>query len=198
MEKREHVIIDATGQVAGKLAAKVAKLLLEGVKVTIVCSEEAVFIGSLEKSVKKFKEYLNKRCIVNPRRGPFHFREPRVHLAKIIRRMIPYKKARGKAALSRLTTYEGIPRELESQPRHKVTRALAKYTSKADRYVTLGKLLSMFGWKHAEEARALTEDLRERERLALLEREEASRKCEELKETKGFKDEVDRRLSMLA
>ena len=198
MEKRDHVIIDATGQVAGKLGAKVAKLLLEGVKVTIVCSEEAVFIGSLEKSMKKFKEYLNKRCIVNPRRGAFHFREPRMHLAKIIRRMISYKKVRGKNALSRLTVHEGIPRELENQPRHKVTRALASYTSKGDRCVTLGKLLTMFGWKHAEEARELTRELRERERLVLLEREEASKKSEELKDSKSFKDEVDRRLAMLA
>ncbi|ADM11426.1 60S ribosomal protein L13A [Encephalitozoon intestinalis ATCC 50506] len=198
MEKKEHFIIDATGQVAGKLASKVAKLLLEGVRVTVVCCEEAVFVGSLEKAVNKFKAYLNKRCIVNPRRGPFHFREPRMHLAKIIKRMISYKKPRGKVAMSRLTTYEGIPRELEGQPRHKVTCALVKYTSNPNRYVTLGKLLSMFGWKHAEAAKSLTDELKEREKLESLKREEMNRKIEELRRNKSFEDEVNKKLEMLA
>ncbi|CAD25327.1 60S RIBOSOMAL PROTEIN L13A (L16) [Encephalitozoon cuniculi GB-M1] len=198
MEKKEHVIIDATGQVAGKLAAKVAKLLLEGVRVTVVCAEEAVFVGSLERAMDKFKQYLNKRCLVNPRRGPFHFREPRMHLAKIIRRMISYKKPRGKAAMSRLATYEGIPRELEGQPRYKVTCAFVKYTGNPNRYVTLGKLLSMFGWKHAEAAKSLTDELKERESLASLQKKDLDKKIEELKTDKNFENEVNRRLAMLA
>ncbi|AFN82905.1 60S ribosomal protein L13A [Encephalitozoon romaleae SJ-2008] len=198
MEKKEHVIIDATGQVAGKLAAKVTKLLLEGVRVSVVCSEEAVFMGSLKRSMDKFKAYLNKRCIVNPRRGPFHFREPRMHLAKIIRRMISYKKARGKIAMSKLATYEGIPRELEGLPRHKVTCALAKYTGNPNNHVTLGKLLSMFGWKHAEAAKSLTEELREREKQAFLKKEEVCKEAEKLKKDKSFEDEVNKKLAMFA
>ncbi|KAG5859952.1 ribosomal protein L13a [Encephalitozoon hellem] len=198
MEKKEHVIIDATGQVAGKLAAKVAKLLLEGVRVSVVCCEEAVFMGSLKRSMDKFKAYLNKRCIVNPRRGPFHFREPRMHLAKIIRRMISYKKVRGKIALSKLATYEGIPRELEGLPRQKVTCALVKYAGRPNNHVTLGKLLSMFGWKHAEAAKRITGELRERERQMSLEKEEIYRKREEIKKDKSFEDEVNKKLATFA
>lgn len=199
MEKREHIVIDATGHVAGKLAAKVAKRLLEGSRVTVVCAEETVFAGSLEKSVEKFKDYLHKRCVVNPRRGPFHLREPRMHLQKMVRRMMLYKTYRGREALKRLVVYEGIPRELENQERVKVGSALFKYTvntSKNSRSVKLGTLLSMFGWKHGEITKRLTDELRERERDTLRKKEDSS--AERLRETKEFQDEVSRRLALLA
>lgn len=196
MEKKEHIIVDATEQVAGKLAAKVAKLLLEGVRVTVVCAEEAVFVGSLEKAAKKFKEYLNKRCIVNPRRGAIHFREPRMHLKKIIKRMMRYKEYRGRDAMSRLTVYEGIPRELENQPRFKIACSLFKYTTKpGNKYVTIGSLLSNFGWKYAEITKKLTVELREREAARMTEEERSLGDVERLRLTQEFKDEVSRRLA---
>lgn len=199
MELKDQIVIDATGQIVGKVAAKVAKLLLEGVQVTVVCAEEAVFARNLRRVEAEFKEYLNKRCVVNPRRGAFHFREPRVHFHKIVRRMMLYKKYRGGQAMKRLTVHEGIPRELENQPRHKITCSLVKYfSSPENKFVTLGQLLSLFGWKHAELTRKLTEEVREREAQAMDAEKQRADSAEKLRETEEFRDEVRRRLAAYA
>lgn len=60
-------------------------------------------------SIVKYHAYLNKRCLVNPTRGPFHFRAPSRILYKAIRGMIPHKTARGAAALDRIKLFEGVP-----------------------------------------------------------------------------------------
>ncbi|KAM0672031.1 ribosomal protein L13a [Ordospora colligata] len=198
MENSDHIVVDATGHVAGKLAGKIAKLLLNGVKVSVVCAENALLMRTMEMAKADFKEYLNKRCIVNPRRGPFHYREPKMHLAKIIRRMISYKKWRGKTALTRLSVHEGIPAEFENCKRHKFAKSMYYYNSKPHKNVSLGDLLSEFGWKHGEQVKKLTERVRERESLEVLRKEETEKRCKEIKETKDFSEELKRRMAMFA
>ncbi|KAH9411559.1 hypothetical protein HK407_04g06630 [Ordospora pajunii] len=198
MENIEHIVVDATGHVAGKLAGKVAKLLLNGVKVSVVCAENALLMKKMEVAKAKFKEYLNKRCIVNPRRGPFHYREPKMHLAKMIRRMISYKKWRGKTALTRLSVYEGIPADFEDCKKHKFAKCMHYYHSMPHMNVSLGDLLSEFGWKHREQVKKLNERVRERESLKMMKREEVEKQCKEIRETGDFNEEVKRRMAMFA
>merc|ERR1712105_350634 len=50
-----------------------------------------------------------KRCNVLPTRGPFHFRAPGKIFYRCVRGMVPHKTERGKAALKRLQTFEGVP-----------------------------------------------------------------------------------------
>merc|ERR1712200_221085 len=52
---------------------------------------------------------LKKRCNVLPTRGPFHFRAPGKIFYRCVRGMVPHKTERGKAALKRLQTFEGVP-----------------------------------------------------------------------------------------
>ncbi|CAG2102377.1 unnamed protein product [Medioppia subpectinata] len=44
--------MDATGHVAGKLAAAVAKKLLEGYSITVVATENCIFTGPLYRHVE--------------------------------------------------------------------------------------------------------------------------------------------------
>ena len=57
----------------------------------------------------KYKEFLRKRCNVNPARGPFHLRAPSRIFWRVVRGMLPHKTARGAAALNRLKCFEGVP-----------------------------------------------------------------------------------------
>ena len=127
MDKRKQFIIDANGVVCKEsLQQKVSKPLLEGMDVTVVCAAEAVFEGCMEKVTANFKVYLNNGCVVNPRRGPFHYREPKISrekqaylctpvtpetdafLIEIFLRMFGWKYAEITKMLIRETKVEGV------------------------------------------------------------------------------------------
>merc|ERR1712167_309816 len=57
----------------------------------------------------KFWAFLRKRTNTNPKKGPIHFRAPSKILWRIVRGMIPHKKARGAAAMARLKVFDGMP-----------------------------------------------------------------------------------------
>merc|ERR1711971_520490 len=57
----------------------------------------------------KYLDFLKKRCNVKPSRGPFHFRAPSKIFWRTVRGMTPHKTERGKDALKRLQTFEGVP-----------------------------------------------------------------------------------------
>lgn len=72
----------------------------------------------------KYHEFLRKRCNVNPRRGPFHFRAPSKIFWRTVRGMVPHKTPRGDAALERLRVVEGIPPPFDKKKRLVVPSAL--------------------------------------------------------------------------
>lgn len=195
---QKHLIVDASEHVAGKLASKIAKLLLEGNKITILCSERAILTGPLERSIDKFKSFMNKRCRVNPRRGPFHHVLPSMRFTRIIRGMIPYKQYKGKEAMKNLIVHEGIPAEFENSERVKFPSCLLKYCNKPGRkYSTLGDLLVKFGWKHSKIVKEITDNIIEKEKIN---KDEVISKDEEIKkymESNEFQAELEKRLLMI-
>lgn len=72
----------------------------------------------------KYLSFLKKRCNVNPKRGPFHFRAPSRILWRTVRGMVPHKTARGDDALMRLKVFEGIPPPYDKQKRMVIPSAL--------------------------------------------------------------------------
>ncbi|OMH82874.1 60S ribosomal protein L16-B [Zancudomyces culisetae] len=142
-------VIDAKGHLVGRLASTVAKMLLSGQKVVLVRCEEMNISGSFFRNKIKFNGYLRKRCIVNPSRGPFHFRAPSKMFYRAIRGMIPHKTSRGAAALDRLKVFEGIPPPYDKQKRMVIPQALRVLRLKPGRkFTTLGRLSVEFGWKY--------------------------------------------------
>merc|ERR1712203_1272828 len=103
------VVIDARGHLMGRLASTVAKFILNGNKVVIVRCEGINMSGNFYRNKLKYLKFLRLRCNVKPSRGPFHFRAPGKIFWRTVRGMVPHKTERGKAALKRLVTYEGIP-----------------------------------------------------------------------------------------
>ncbi|EEQ81703.1 hypothetical protein NCER_101759 [Vairimorpha ceranae BRL01] len=191
----KHLIVDASNHVAGKLASKIAKLLLEGHKVTVLCTERAILTGPLDRSIAKFKSFMNKRCRVNPRKGPFHHVLPSMRFYRIIRGMIPYKFYKGKEALKNLECHEGIPNEFINSERVKFPECLLKYCNKpGKKYALLGDLLVKFGWKHSKIVKELTDSILKKEEETKSLENEKRKEIEKIIESKEFNDELEKRL----
>jgi large subunit ribosomal protein L13 len=100
-------VIDANGLILGRLASIVAHRLLSGEQIDIINAEKALVSGSPETTVSK-----TMRRKGSKERGPYFPKRSDMILRRTIRGMLPYKKAFGKAAFSRLRVYMGIPKEL--------------------------------------------------------------------------------------
>ncbi len=111
------MIINADGLILGRLASKVAKLLLEGESVVIVNSEKVVISGS---KVSVLNDYKQMRGKGSPEKGPYFPRMPDQILKRTIRGMLPHKKTRGREAFSRLKVYIAIPEEYKGEELAKI------------------------------------------------------------------------------
>ncbi|KAI9024405.1 60S ribosomal protein L16 [Phycomyces blakesleeanus] len=167
------VVIDGKGHLLGRLASIVAKQALNGQKVVIVRCEELNVSGEFFRNKLKYHAYLNKRCVVNPRRGPFHFRAPSRILYKAMRGMVPHKTARGAAALDRIKVFEGVPPPYDRMKRMVIPDALRVLRLKPGRkFTTLGRISHEVGWKY-QDVVAKLEDKRKAKSSAYYERKAA-------------------------
>jgi len=152
------VIIDGKGHLLGRLASIVSKQILNGQRIVVVRCEELNVSGSFFRNKIKFHAYLRKRCIINPARGPFHFRAPSRLFYKAIRGMMPHKTPRGAAALDRLKLFEGIPPPYDRMKRMVVPSALRVLKLKPGRkYTTVGRISHEVGWKYQDVVKTLEE-----------------------------------------
>lgn len=152
------VVIDGRGHMNGRLASIVAKLILNGQKVVVVrCDEINIsgalkilswslfklfsFLGNFYRNKLKYLDFLRKRCNVKPSRGPYHFRAPSKIFWRTVRGMTPHKTERGKDALKRLQTFEGVPPPYDKKKKMVIPSALKVLRLKAGRrFCSLGRL----------------------------------------------------------
>lgn len=135
-------VIDADGAVAGRLAAAVAKELLNGESIVIVNSEKAVISGAPKNT---FEKYYLRRSVKNkadPQKSPKWPRRPDYLLKKIIKGMLPKKKT-GSDAEKRLKCLIGVPKEFEGKA-EKITKTSSELLT---RFTSLGELCNKLGWK---------------------------------------------------
>jgi large subunit ribosomal protein L13 len=138
------VYVDATNQIAGRLASKVAKLLLSGKRVTVVNAEKALISGSRAAVVNQWKERLELSSRVNPIYGPIHPRRPDNILRRMVRGMVPRKKPKGAEAMKNLRVYVGVPSAVEAGRLTKFEETSA--TRPIPVYVTMADLSKSLGW----------------------------------------------------
>lgn len=144
MDKQgKNIVVDGTEQIAGRLSSNVAKLLLQGNRVTVVNCEKIMLSGNRSNIVNEYRDFLEIASILHPEHGPYHPRRPDTIMARMIRGMLPRKKPSGDAALKRLRTYMGVPKELKSAKKivlenAKITRPSANYTEMYDLSKTVG------------------------------------------------------------
>ena len=102
---KTNLTINASDHMMGRLCSIVAKELLRGNSVNVVCCEKLWISGNYYRNKLIMLEKMNKRTATNPKDGPFHHRSPAAILKRMIRGMLPNKTGRGQAAYSRLSTY---------------------------------------------------------------------------------------------
>ncbi|HJT09631.1 MAG TPA: 50S ribosomal protein L13 [Candidatus Nitrosotalea sp.] len=140
----QDVIVDGTNQIAGRLCSHVAKLLINGSRVSIVNSENIMFSGSRKMIVEEYQKFLEIASITNPKFGPFHPRRPDTMITKMVRGMLPKNKSSGQTAFKRLRAYLGVPNELKSKKTIQFDDA--KIRKSAPYYTTFGDLGRTVGW----------------------------------------------------
>ncbi len=136
-------IIDANGMILGRLSSVVAKRLLEGEEIFIVNAEKAVISGS---KIATFGEYKQSVDRGNREFGPYFPRRSDHIIKRTIRGMLPYKRARGKDAMSRLKTFIGVPDAMSSEEKVSIAEANMNKLSSV-KYIRLEELSKRLGAK---------------------------------------------------
>ncbi len=137
----DTTVIDANGQIMGRLASCVAKRLLAGENIVIVNAEKCIISGS---RVNIYGEYKEMRDKGSKEKGPYFPRMPDRILKRTVRGMLPYKRAGGRDAMSRLRVYMGIPEEYAGAETVTVEEASVSRLGTA-KYVSLGDVSRKLG-----------------------------------------------------
>lgn len=110
-----------------------------------------MFVGAVVRNKVKYAQFRNKRMNTNPRKGPFHYKSPARMVWRTVRGMLNHMEPRGRDALARLSTFEGIPAPYDKQKRVVVPAALRVMRLKPTRaYTIIGELAHSVGWKHMD------------------------------------------------
>lgn len=158
------VVIDGKDHILGRLAAVVAKHLLNGQRVIVVRAEKIVATGPIDRLLRAWALYKNKNSVSNPfRGGPWHYKSPAKITWRCIRGMLPHKTARGAAAMARLKVFEGCPHPYSTQKKVVITNALKVVILDSFRKSTyLGEFSARVGWNHGPTIEALEKKRLER------------------------------------
>jgi large subunit ribosomal protein L13 len=148
LSEKERKLIDASNQIAGRLASRISKLLLDGSTIDVINIESAVISGKPTKLADKFQEYLEKGSLINPKYGPIHYRRPDMLFRKMVKGMLPRRKRKGKDALAHLRAYIGHPSSIKGTPMRFDDADVSRLSGY---YTTLGELASRFSrWKEEQ------------------------------------------------
>ncbi len=138
------IVIDASGLVAGRLASFAAEKALKKERVVIVNAEKAVISGNKSAVVRRFKKRIDLRAKGNPEKGPKYPKRADMLLRRIIRGMLPFKKARGREAFKRVMVFIGVPAEFENE---KIETIDSARFSEKEAFITVGELSKALGGK---------------------------------------------------
>ena len=128
------IIIDTTGVAIGRVATFAAKKLLTGEHVVIVNCEEAVITGKPNAVIATYHQKLVRGGTAQ--KGPYYSKTAERIARRTVRGMLPWKRARGRAAYKLIKCFTGIPKEYEGKEMLKFKHA--KYP-----YVKLGTLVTL-------------------------------------------------------
>jgi large subunit ribosomal protein L13 len=142
--ERGELVVNGAGCIAGRMCSHVSKLLLKGNRVTIVNAEKAMLSGQRNRTIQLYKEHLEINSATNPIHGPFHPRRPDRILTKMVRGMMPKRKASGIEAFKRLRVYISIPDQLKNSTMESFEDS--KITKPVSYYITIGDLAKEIGW----------------------------------------------------
>ncbi len=126
-----EIIIDATNSVVGRLASFAAKKLLQGNKIIVVNSEQAIMTGDSKLYMEKYIHKL--RLGTGAQKGPHYPRRPEMMVRRMIRGMLPWKRTTGREAYRRIKCFVGVPEEYLSKEKIKIEKKIKT------KFITLGE-----------------------------------------------------------
>lgn len=135
-------IIDAKNSILGRLASKVAKRALLGESIIIINAEKALLSGKRKNILDDELKELKIRNIGNPLKGPFYQRRPDRYVRRVIKRMLPMEKKKGREAFKRIMVYYGIPKE-EIKKRYDIDIEKAKIEKIEDSIKSISNSLTV-------------------------------------------------------
>ena len=138
-DAEEATLINGEGAVLGRLASTLASESLDGEKIVVVNTENAVISGEKSDVVDDYRGKVERSVD----RGPFHPRRPEGIAKRAVRGMLPYKKQRGKDALSRIRFYVDVPEEYADEDFEEPDKAVDDIGKGG--YVTLGEISDKIG-----------------------------------------------------
>jgi large subunit ribosomal protein L13 len=138
-DAEEATLINGEGAVLGRLASTLASESLDGEKMVVVNTENAVISGEKSDVVDDYRGKVERSVD----RGPFHPRRPEGIAKRAVRGMLPYKKQRGKDALSRIRFYVDVPEEYADEDFEEPDKAVDDIGKGG--YVTLGEISDKIG-----------------------------------------------------
>ena len=141
----QPVVVDAAQEVAGRMASKIAKLLIEGKHVVVLNAETSLMSGSKKNIFAEYMQRKELKSIVNPINAPHRPRQPNMILNRMIRGMLPRRKPKGQNAFKRLKVHIGIPTPYRTV--EKMTFEDAKPKKQLQLYVTIGEIAVNQGWR---------------------------------------------------
>lgn len=149
---KQCIVVDGKGHLMGRMASIIAKQLQMGQKIIIVRCEKVLYSGKHFRNKLNIMEIRHKHNNTNPRRGgPFHLMAPSRLVYRAIKGMIPYKTAKGAAAMGRLKCFDGCPVSCNQKKKMVIPDALkASRLAPRSRFCVLGNLASECGWTKKE------------------------------------------------
>lgn len=156
VSSEDLVVIDGTNHRLGRLASKVAKMLLDGKRVVVLNADKIVITGSKSAILARYQYLLDRTWLSSIERVQvWNPRRPDRIFWYTVRRMLPRKKPKGREALSRLRVYNGVPEEFANVRAITVEEALHRSevsrSGKLIKWMTLGELSKLIGGKVAAE-----------------------------------------------
>ncbi len=140
---KEPLVLDARDQVLGRLASFAAKRALSGDTVIVLNAERAVISGKRKSTIREAKHRLETRTLGTQSHAPVHARRPDQYVRRVVRGMLPWKKAKGKDALHRVQVYVGVPEQFSEKKVLKVPGADASKLRSP--YITVQDLAGEIG-----------------------------------------------------
>jgi large subunit ribosomal protein L13 len=137
-------VIDGNNLVMGRMGAKTAKYLLNGEEVVILNAEKIAIVGRTEQIVGKYWNRRQRKDKANPENSAKTPRRPDMFVKRVIRGMLPFKKARGKKAYKNLRVYVGEPAEFKDKAKEDLSRMSCLNVK--SRYIEVGKVCERLGY----------------------------------------------------
>jgi large subunit ribosomal protein L13 len=144
-QQNNHIVVDGSNCISGRLCSKVSKLLMQGNRVSVVNAEKVMISGNKYEVIESYKKTLEISSVTNPIHGPFHPRRPDTIITRMIRGMVPKRKPSGIQAFKRLRVYIGIPEDLKKSTIK--TFDDTKITKQQSFYISMGEVAKQIGWK---------------------------------------------------